>query len=260
MKAVVTSPLHNNGHNSNMDSRATTTIGRGSGDGVTGDVEVDVGMLQTRRCLNFIGNDCDAGCDSRPKIELSGDDFRSKVSECIADADACPEKVQIGCWNTSEVTDMSFAFYETDFDDSINCWNTAHVTGMNNMFGKASNFNQPVNDWNVSRVTSMYYMFRLTNFNQPLNDWNVASVKDMREMFRLANFNQPLKDWNVASKAVRLKRELDGMASVHSTWSLVTSNLKKKTTSFFARACLFHFICKKNRKKAGARTIQPSNA
>merc|ERR1711865_441413 len=41
--AVVTSALlHKNDHNSGMDSRTTTTIGSGSGDGVTGDVDVDV--------------------------------------------------------------------------------------------------------------------------------------------------------------------------------------------------------------------------
>ena len=40
MTAVVTSVLlHNNHHNSSMDSRATTTIG---------DVEMDAGMLQTK--------------------------------------------------------------------------------------------------------------------------------------------------------------------------------------------------------------------
>ena len=40
-------------HSSSMGSRTTTNIGSGSGDGVTGDVDVDVGLLPIRdRRLN----------------------------------------------------------------------------------------------------------------------------------------------------------------------------------------------------------------
>merc|ERR1719287_315700 len=103
MTAVVTSTvLHTNGHNSNMDSRATTTIGRGSGAGVTGDVIVDAGMLQTKRSLSSVGDDCNS-CASRP--EISQTDFFDLVYSCSADTSDCPEGVPIGCWNTSEVTD-----------------------------------------------------------------------------------------------------------------------------------------------------------
>merc|ERR1719157_226403 len=56
---------------SSMGSR--TTIGSGSGDGVTGDVEMDVGLLPIReRRLNSGGEDCNDDCTSRPKIEVSG--------------------------------------------------------------------------------------------------------------------------------------------------------------------------------------------
>merc|ERR1711865_5992 len=71
MIAVATSSalLHKNDRNSSTDSRAMTTIGSGSGDGVTGDVEMDVGMLQTKRSPYSVGEDCDA-CASRPKVEV----------------------------------------------------------------------------------------------------------------------------------------------------------------------------------------------
>merc|ERR1711865_494303 len=71
MTAVATSSalLHKNDRNSSTDSRAMTTIGSGSGDGVTGDVEMDVGMLQTKRSPYSVGEDCDA-CASRPKVEV----------------------------------------------------------------------------------------------------------------------------------------------------------------------------------------------
>merc|ERR1719157_453946 len=105
MTAVVTSALlHKNDRNSSTDSRATTTIGSGSGDGVTGDVEMDVGMLQTNRRLISVGEDCDA-CASRP--EISQTDFYNLVNSCTANASVCPDNVPIGCWDTSEVTDMA---------------------------------------------------------------------------------------------------------------------------------------------------------
>merc|ERR1711966_599127 len=136
-----------------MGSRITTNIGSGSGDGVTGDVDVDVGLLPIpERHLNSGGEDC-SQCTSRPKIEVSGTDFQDLVKNCY-DGD-CPEDVPIGCWDTSAVTDMAFAFSGVYSDDSINCWNTARVTDMNNMFYYVYNFNQPLNDWNVENVKNM---------------------------------------------------------------------------------------------------------
>ena len=117
------------------------------------------------------------------------------------------EDVLIGCWDTSDVTDMSRAFEaegdddETYFNKAINCWNTAHVTGMKYMFQDTTDFNQPLDDWNVASVNNMQAMFLdATKFNQPLNDWDVASVTSMGGMFSNAyNFNQPIDDWNVTS-------------------------------------------------------------
>merc|ERR1711865_462693 len=138
MTAIVTSALlHKIDRNSGMDSRATTTIGSGSGDGVTGDVEVDVGMLPIReRRLNSVGEDCNS-CASRPKVEVSGTSFRELVSSCYADvtSTACPYNVPIGCWDTSEVTDMGSTFFgKASFNSSINCWSVESVTDMEGMF------------------------------------------------------------------------------------------------------------------------------
>merc|ERR1711966_614801 len=151
-------------------------------------------------------------CPSSTVIKVSGGAFRTKVKQCIGGN--CQGGVPIGCWDTSEVTDMSNAFgsmidpntyvqfdVQASFNDSINCWNTARVTNMRNMFRGATDFNQPLKNWNVGSVTRMSEMFHdATNFNQPLVDWNVTRVKDMSNMFDNASkFNQPLKNWNVAS-------------------------------------------------------------
>ena len=153
-----------------------------------------------------VGEDCDAECTSRPEIDVSGTEFKDLVSNCYDTGDACPAKynVPIGCWDTSKVTDMSFAFsYKVSFNNSINCWNVGSVTTMSNMFfnEQPNAFNQPLNNWDVASVSDMNQMFHsATNFNQPLNNWNVVSVTGMGAMFKNApNFNQPLDDWNVAS-------------------------------------------------------------
>jgi len=198
--AVKSDLLFNKQDSSIMNSRTITTIGSGSDDGVTGnvDVDVDVGLLPIReRRLNSVGDDCDA-CTSRP--EISQTDFKDLVRNCYNGGDTCPTEynVPIGCWNTSAVTDMAFAFSGVySFDDSINCWNTARVTDMIAMFQEATNFNQPLDDWDVASVTNMEFMFaRAHNFNQPLDDWNVASVTYMEYMFyKATKFNQCLSTW-----------------------------------------------------------------
>ena len=84
----------------------------------------------------LVGEDCDAGCDSRPVITGSRVAFQTKVKACIEGT--CPDNVPIGCWNTSDVTDMAQSFeglYEqTDFNKDINCWNVASVSNMSLMF------------------------------------------------------------------------------------------------------------------------------
>ena len=196
---VISNLLHNNDHNNIMDSRATTAIGSGSGAGVTGDVIVDAGMLQTKRSLSSVGDDCDS-CASRPVISQTY--FYDLVNSCSTDTSDCPEGVPIGCWDTSEVTDMRSAFAgKASFNESINCWDVSRVNNMKYMFHSATNFNQPLNNWDVASVTGMGAMFKFaSNFNQPIDDWNVANVNTMKRMFQSAiNFNQPLNDWNVAS-------------------------------------------------------------
>ncbi len=124
----------------------------------------------------------------------------------------------IGSWNTSKITDMSYLFdnikqisfkpitlnWDTrnviTMKNMFHCckqefilnFNTRNVTDMSCMFEGATNFNQPLN-FNTSNVTNMSCMFKgATNFNQLLN-FNTSNVTDMTEMFYFAtNFNQPL--------------------------------------------------------------------
>ena len=127
---------------------------------------------------------------------------------------------------TTLMTDMSYMFRFTTFNQPLNAWDVSNVTTMSFMFDGASQFNQPLNSWNTSSVTDMSIMFRdciafsqnigswntsnvismgamfagTINFNQPLNLWDTSKVTVMGYMFDGASqFNQPLNSWNVSN-------------------------------------------------------------
>jgi len=103
-------------------------------------------------------------------------------------------------WDVSAITDMSFLFNMTEFNEAIDQWDTSNVTTMEGMF-MASSFNKDISTWNVSKVTNMKKMFKAhllpPVFNQPL-PWDVTSVTTMEGMFFDSIFNQPLK-WKTSS-------------------------------------------------------------
>ena len=108
---------------------------------------------------------------------------------------------EIGSWNTSQVTDMQYMFYRGEiFNQSLNSWDTSRVTNMRSMFAQATAFNQNIGDWDTSQVTSMSSMFYyVPNFNQEIGDWNTSRVTSMSSMFfEATNFNQFIGGWNTS--------------------------------------------------------------
>ncbi|QVK09358.1 BspA family leucine-rich repeat surface protein [Mycoplasma mycoides] len=106
-------------------------------------------------------------------------------------------------WDTSNITDMSYAFYNTNYinDKSISKWNTSNVTNMEGMFGLTKSFNQNISSWDVSKVKNMKKMFEgSTEFNNNGEklDWGkkLKNVKTMEGMFNNAKqFTHSLSDW-----------------------------------------------------------------
>lgn len=94
----------------------------------------------------------------------------------------------------STLTDFSFLFSNTGFNEDISCWDVSRITNMQGMFSQ-SPFDQNIADWNVESVTNMAQMFRNSPFNQPLQNWNVRRVTTMNEMFSSSPFNQNLCSW-----------------------------------------------------------------
>ncbi|WP_107670315.1 BspA family leucine-rich repeat surface protein, partial [Mycoplasma leachii] len=112
-------------------------------------------------------------------------------------------------WDTKNITDMSYAFYNTIWinEKSIAKWNTSNVTNMEGMFGLTKSFDQDLSGWDVSKVVNFKNMFdrakKFNNENKPLN-WNskLKSAKNMQGMFRSTNsFNQDISEWDVSNVA-----------------------------------------------------------
>ena len=142
--------------------------------------------------------DCEMG---RPLLEADVD-FRYLVYYCLKD-EKCPGGVsELGCWDTSQVTDMTGAFSSNStFNEPIGSWDTSAVTDMQAMFWNARSFNQDLSSWDVSAVTNMPYMFwNARHFNHDLSSWDVSAVLDMDAMLSNArSFNQELCSWDVSA-------------------------------------------------------------
>jgi surface protein len=107
----------------------------------------------------------------------------------------------IDSWDVSNVTSMTFMFYNSAFNQSLNSWDVSSVTNMSNMFESAFSFNSNITSWDVSSVTTMNNLFYLAiAFNQNIGSWDVSSVTIMYNMFNGASsFNQNLNSWDVSS-------------------------------------------------------------
>lgn len=99
--------------------------------------------------------------------------------------------------NTSQVTNMTYMFYNTSFNQPVDSFDTSKVTSMSGMFEK-SPFNQSVANFDTSKVITMSGMFYGTPFNQSVTNFDTSQVTNMYGMFRdtpfkhSINFNIPL--------------------------------------------------------------------
>ena len=96
--------------------------------------------------------------------------------------------------DTSEITDMSYMFKDSNFNGDISEWDVSNVKDMHMMFYMSS-FNGDISEWNVSKVKDMGALFYESPFNGDISKWNVSNVKDMWHMFLGSPLQQNPPEW-----------------------------------------------------------------
>ena len=83
--------------------------------------------------------------------------IRTAVEAWCADQDTAKDQYgPVASWNTSEITNMMYLFYDKDgFDEDISRWNVSNVTSLHYTFACATSFNGDLSRWDVSKVTNM---------------------------------------------------------------------------------------------------------
>ena len=108
-------------------------------------------------------------------------------------------------WDTSQVTDLSFALQGTTHfnTDLVASWTTPRLSEMRLAFAKSKHLHgtQP-GQWTTTNVNNMMSLFASsTNFTSPLiTNFDTSSVYDMNAMFKYSHdFRGDISHWNTGS-------------------------------------------------------------
>lgn len=141
-----------------------------------------------RRRMEYRGPNCDLNDIDISKV--------TDLSELFSSATLREFNGDISKWDTSNVKDMSWMFYQSKFNGDLSKWDTSNVRNMKRMF-YYSEFTGDISKWDVSKVTNMECMFNGSQFNGDISKWNVSSVVDMAAMFMNSKFNGDISKWKV---------------------------------------------------------------
>lgn len=99
----------------------------------------------------------------------------------------------ISNWNTSNVIDFSFMFYQCKFNQDISNWKFDNVIYMNNMF-EDSKFNQDISNWKFSKgLRTTQEMFLNSEFDQDISNWILPNFCDTLGMLKTKKIIEALR-------------------------------------------------------------------
>ena len=181
--------------------------------------------------LDITSSECQQANDSVYKsLTINGETFTVMTRQTPTDSDTSPTRIytkkipnygDISDWLTYQVTDMSGAFKDKQFNGDISRWVVSSVTDMSSMF-EGSAFNSDISGWEVVNVKNMNSMFKDSPFNQMIDRWNVSNVADMAHMFENTVFSRPIGDWDLFGTE---PNEIQAANDLENDWCLVSTGL-----------------------------------
>lgn len=103
----------------------------------------------------------------------------------------------ISNWNTSNVIDFSFMFYQCKFNQDISNWKFDNVIYMNNMF-EDSKFNQDISNWKFSKgLRTTQEMFLNSEFDQDISNWILPDSCNTRRILNTKKIIETLRYKNI---------------------------------------------------------------
>jgi len=134
-------------------------------------------------------------------------------------------------WNTSRVTNMSYMFGATTFNQDIGNWDTSSVTNMYSMFGSASAFDQYIRGWDASNVGTFTGMFgSATAMISTFTGITGFGTTPTSAFFNTASSNPTLSSSTPADDAPKVNRNSNIILNFNEIVNVKTGNITIKKT------------------------------
>ena len=111
-----------------------------------------------------IGVDLSPKYNYHPKTE---EELRDLIEKLIEERG---NEADLNDVDVSQVKDMSYLFWYSQFNGDISKWNVSRVKSMEGMFAN-SQFNGDISNWDVRNVENMFDMFFNSKFERDISKW-----------------------------------------------------------------------------------------